>query len=129
MLEVDWQTIKEEDLKDKEQLVKAFRKFLRKECKYSAEEAKFSADVIEEPFARNFNSAKRKFEITIMINDRTYEVFSCFCQDSADEAFEFYTLVDVATKGEAHYGDELLPYIFAKKKFVLPDKYAGGNAK
>ena len=123
MFTVDWQNLKEEDLKDKEFLVKAFRKFLKKECKYSTEEARFAADVIQEPFARNFNSTKKTLVTTIEFNDRTYEVYYCTYKDCADDPFEFYTLVDIATKGEAHFGDELLSYISAKKKFILPSKY------
>ena len=122
MFTVDWANLKEENLKDSDYLVKAFRKYLKKECKYSAEEAKFAADVIEEPFRRNFNSIKRTFETTIVINGKTYEAYACTRQDCADIPFEFYTLVDIATKGEAHFGDELLPYLSARKKFVLNDK-------
>ena len=123
MFTVDWQNLKEEDLKDEEFLVKAFRNFLKNECKYSTEEAKFAADVIQEPFARNFNSTKRTLELTIELSDNTYEVYSCTFQDCADDPFVFYTLVDIATKGEAHFGDELLSYISARKKFILPSKY------
>lgn len=122
MFPVDWNNLKEEDLKDKEYLVKVFGKFLKKDCKYSAAEAKFAADVIEEPFARNYNSCKKTFDATRQICSRTYEVFFCSVKDSSPKLFEFYTLVDVDTKTEAHFGDELLPYIFAKKKFIFPNE-------
>lgn len=117
---IDWLGVKEKDLKDTDFLVKTFRKFLRTECNYSAEEAKFAADIIEEPFARNYHSCDKTFEATIEISSKKYEVYFCTVKDSSTKLFEFYTLVDVATKRESTYGDELLPYISAKKKFVFP---------
>ena len=36
MFTVDWENLKDEDLKDKEILVKSFHKFLKTDCKYSA---------------------------------------------------------------------------------------------
>ena len=119
MVEVDWQNVKEEDLKDKEVLVKTFRKFLKKDCKYSAEEAKFAADVIEEPFARNYNACDKIFDAIRVIDSKKYEVYFCSVEDTAPYPFEFYTLVEVETKGEPRYGDELLPYIQATKKFIV----------
>ena len=121
MFTIDWQNLKEEDLKDKDFLVKAFRKFLKKDCEYSAEEAKFAADVIEEPFRRNFNSVNKTFETTVEINSKKYEVYFCSVEDTAPYPFEFYTLVDVETKSEPTDGDELFPYILATKKFVFPE--------
>ena len=122
MFAIDWQSIKEEDLKDADYLEKAFRKFLRKECKYSAEEAKFASDIIREPFRRNFNSTQKTYVTTIEICGTMYEVYFCSDKDTSDALFEYYTLVDVASKGEAHFGDQLLPYLSARKKFILPNK-------
>ena len=122
MFSVEWQNLKEEDLKDKEFLVKAFRKYLRKECDYSAEEARFAADVIEEPFARNYHTCDKTFDAVREIDSKKYEVFFCSVEDTSPKPFEFYTLVDIGTKGEAHYGDELLPYLSATKKFVFPNE-------
>ena len=123
MFTVDWENIKEEDLKDVDFLIKAFRKWLKKECNYSAEAAKFAANVIHEPFARNYQPSVNTFVATMNLCGKTYEIFYCEAEDCADAPFEFYTLVDVASKGEAHYGDQLLPYIISKKKFILPSKY------
>lgn len=122
MFEVDWQKLKDADLKDADYLEKMFRKFLRKECKYSTEEAKFAADIIRDPFRRNYNSTRRTYVATTDISGTSYEIYFCSNKDCADSPFEFYTLVDVASKGEAHYGDQLLPYITARKKFVLPSR-------
>ena len=122
MFTVDWENLKEEDLKGKDFLVKAFRKFLKKDCKYSAEEAKFAADVIEEPFARNYRSCAKIFEAVREINSKKYEVYFCTVEDTAPYPFEFYTLVDIATKPEPEYGDELFPYISAEKKFVFSNE-------
>ena len=122
MFEVDWQRLKDEDLKDADHLEKIFRKFLCKECKYSVEEAKFAADIIREPFRRNYNNTLRTYVATTDISGTIYEIYFCSNEDSADRPFEFYTLVEVASKVEAHYGDQLLPYITAKKKFILPSR-------
>lgn len=122
MFTVDWQSIKTEDLKDADFLEKEFRKFLRKECEYTSEEAKFAADIIREPFRRNFNSTRKTYVTTIEISEILYEVYFCTDEDSSPKLFEYYTLVDVASKGVAHFGDELLPYLSAKKKFILPPK-------
>lgn len=124
MFIVDWQSITEEDLKDADFLEKAFRKFLRKECNYTAEEAKFASDIIREPFRRNYNHTEKIFIKTIEICEAIYEVYFCTDKDASDVLFEYYTLVDVASKGPAHFGDELLSYIGAKKKFILPNKYS-----
>ena len=122
MFIVNWQNLKEEDLKDKEFLVKAFRNFLKKDCKYSAEEAKFACSVIEEPFARNYNSCEKTFDAVREINSKKYEVYFCSYEDTAPYPFEFYTLVDIETIPEKTYQDEVLLYIQAKKMFIFPDK-------
>ena len=123
MFAVDWQNIKEEDLKEADFLEKAFRKFLRNECNYTTEEAKFAADIIREPFRRNFNHTEKTYVQTIEICKTIYEIYFCTDKDSSEVLFEYYTLVDIATKGEAHFGDQLLSYISARKRFVLPNKY------
>ena len=122
MFTVDWQNLKDEDLKDKDFLVKSFRKFLKTDCKYSAEEAKFACDVIEEPFARNYHTCDKTFEEIREINDKKYEVYFCSVEDTAPYPFEFYTLVDVESIPEKTYQDEVLLYIQAKKKFIFPGK-------
>ena len=129
MFVVDWQNLKEEDLKDKEFLVKAFRKFLKKDCKYSAEEAKFSADVIEEPFARNYHTCKKTLDAVREINSKKYEVYFCSVEDTAPYPFEFYTLVDIESMPEKTYQDDVLLYTQAEKKFVFPMNNVGGKAR
>ena len=122
MFTVDWQNLKDEDLKDKEFLVKSFRKFLKTDCKYSAEEAKFACDLIEEPFARNYHACDKTFEEVREINAKKYEVYFCSVEDIAPYPFEFYTLVDIESIPEKVYQDEVLLYIQAKKKFIFPSK-------
>ena len=122
MFDVNWQSLREEDLKYAVFLVKSFRKFLKKDCKYSAEEAKFAADIIEEPFARNYNSCNKTLEAVREIDSKKYEVYFCSVDDTAPYPFEFYTLVDIESIPEKTYQDEVLLYIQAKKYFVFPNE-------
>lgn len=123
MFTVDWENLKEEDLKDKVFLVKAFRKFLKKDCKYSAEEAKFAADIIEEPFATNYKACNKTFDAVREINSKKYEVYFCTVEDTAPYPFEFYALVDVETIKETTDHDDGFHYMLAEKKFVFSNEH------
>ena len=116
MKNIDWTTIKLEDLKNSEYLVKCFRKYLKKDCKYSADEAKFAADVIENPFAKNCSVTKKRVH-TLELGGTMYEIYACTVADCAPQMFEFFTLVDISTIQEKD--EEWFAYYLAKKKFVI----------
>ena len=113
---LDCSAIKPEDLKNSDYLVKCFRKYLKKECNYSAEEARFSADIIENPFAKNCSVTKKQ-EQALNLDGTTYEVYFCTVEDCAPKPFTFYMFVDISTL-EAQ-AESWFSYFLAKKKFVV----------
>ncbi len=52
MKTIDQNNLVEEDLNTSNDLVKCFKKYLKKECEYTLEQAKFTADVIENPYSK-----------------------------------------------------------------------------
>ena len=116
MTTIDWNKLTEEDLKTSDDLVNHFKKYLKKECGYTLEQAKFAADVIENPYSK-FARVNKRLEQTIEINDKTYEVYFCTTKDSSPNLFEFYMLIDVSTLEEKE--EEWFSYYLSKKKYIL----------
>ena len=126
---LSWNDIKNEDLKDSDYLVKSFRRYLRKECGYSTEEARFAADVIENPYGKIADVTKT-YETTAEVCGKTYEIYFCTAEDCSPKLFEFYMLVDVNSLKEKYDDSNCLQgeertwfaYFLSKKVFVFPTK-------
>ena len=116
MESVDWGKISIDDLKDSNYLVKAFCKYLKKECGYSVEDARFACDVIENPYGK-FANVNKTLITTAKIGDSTYEIYYCTVRDCSDILFDFYMLVDLATLEEKE--EKWFSYYLAKKKYYF----------
>ena len=108
MKNIDWNNLKEADLVGDDDLVKAFKKFLKKVCKYTTEEANFAADVILDHTVIGEYENETKYIKNVQINGIDYEVWSCATEDCGG-TFDFYIFVDVVSLNE-HLNDENYKY-------------------
>ena len=113
---MNWNEINVEDLKDDDYLVKAFRRYLKKECEYSTEAARFACDLIRNPYSKCADVSKT-LETTAVIGGTTYEIYYCTVQDCSDKLFDFYMFVDIATLEKKE--EEWFSYYLAKKKYIV----------
>jgi hypothetical protein len=113
---MNWNEVKPDDLKDSDFLVKAFKRYLKKECSYSTEEARFACDIIENPYGK-YADVNKTLETTVKIGEITYEIYYCTAQDCSDKLFDFYMLVDIATLEKKD--EEWFSYYLAKKKYIV----------
>ena len=113
---MNWNEINIEDLKDDDYLVKAFRRYLKKECGYSTEAARFACDVIRDPYSK-FADVEKNLVATAAIGGTTYEIYYCTVKDSSDKLFDFYMFVDIATLEEKD--EKWLSYYHAKKRYII----------
>ena len=125
MIEINWKNISSDDLKDEDYLVKSFRRFLKKECDYTAEEAKMCADIMDNPYSKIIqDSIKKTYITTTVVNGTLYEIFFCsLLDDSAPSLFEFYMLVDVESQKKNNNGlyhdSEWWSYYISNKKYCF----------
>ncbi len=113
---IEWDNLTEEELKDIRYLVNAFGRYLKKECGYSSDEARFAKDIIDDPY--RYKRVHKQYEMTRTVCGTEYEIYSCAINDcEVEKYFRFYMLIDVNTLDNEH--DELCSHIFAKKKYIL----------
>ena len=113
---VEWDKLTETELKDARCLVNAFGRYLKKECGYSADEARFAKGVIDDPYG--YERVHKQYEMTRIVCGKGYEVYFCSINDcEVEKHFRFYMLVDVSTINSEL--DGLRSHILAKKKYVL----------
>lgn len=111
----NWSAITESELKDIDYLVNAFGRYLKKECEYSAEQAKFTKDVIDDPYS--YKAVHKQFEGKAKICGTEYEIFFCAINDcGAKKFFTFYMLIDTETIKEEYNKERA--YVFSKKKYL-----------
>lgn len=116
MTSINWHFIKGSELKDINYLVNAFGRYLKKECEYTPEQAKFAKDVIDDPYG--YKHVEKQYQTTAEIDGIKYEIYLCRINDcDVEKYFTFYMLIDVSTINEDY--DKQRAYIFAKKKYIL----------
>ena len=122
---IEWSNVGCGELKDGDYLVKCYRKFLRKECEYTTEEAKWCADVIDNPYSKIVQDRITKEHITTtLVSGTLYEIFFCsVLGDSSSAIFQFYMLVDVESQKKNNTGEysdsKWWSYYISKKKFCF----------
>ena len=116
MVAIDWNKITEPELKDINYIVNAFGRYLKKECSYSSEEARFAKDIIDDPYA--YHGVQKQYISTQTVCGKEYEIYFCSINDcEVEKYFTFYMLIDVNTISGAY--DKLRSYVFADKKYIL----------
>ena len=116
MFSIDWENIKEEELKDINYIVNAFGRYLKKECSYSSEQARFAKDIIDDPYA--YKGVQKQYISTTTVCGTEYKIFLCSINDcEVEKYFTFYMLIDINTISNKY--DEFRSHVFAKKKYIL----------
>lgn len=92
----EWNTVEESDLKDTNYLVNAFGRYLKKECDYSAEAARFTKDIIDDPYL--YDKVFKQHETTAKVCGTNYDIYFCAINDcNREKFFTFYMLIDINT--------------------------------
>lgn len=123
MKEISLNDLKREDLVSGEQLVQAYKEYLKAELGYDEFEAEFASEDMKNPYDTPY--ILQEYEGDYDVDGVWYEIRKCetnFCYCgmfhlSGVKPFEFYMLFDKSTMD----GDTVGDYSAAKKMFVLTD--------